>query len=301
MTPRLCAAAALAALAPVALRAAGESPAAAPEAPPANPYSVSVEESEGFQPYRRILDRMPFGALPPGFDPEAQQDAAAAAKMTAEEKALADQAEELIKKTRICALNVNPEGKQYAGITVREEKGASRSYYLEEGQERDGWTLISVDVAARTAKVKKDGVEALLSMDSPGQATGVSQSAGQPVPRGGTAFRSPGAGRAFPAGAADGARPGGRRSFAADLRARRAEERMAREAREAENKARAEEMARRERELNQERERTRADFEALREDLSRLREEREAAERARREREEREAAAAAGDGANGGG
>ena len=99
------------------------------------------------------------------------------AKLAAENKRIeseksAAEAEELIKKTRIICLNVTPEGKQYAGITVREEKGASRSYYLEEGQERDGWTLISMDVAARTAKVKKDGVEALLSMDSPGQATG---------------------------------------------------------------------------------------------------------------------------------
>ncbi len=262
--------------------------AAAPEAP-ADPYSISVEDNTGFQKYRRILDRMPFGALPADFDPDATPGAAAAAaQQSAEEKAQAEQVNEILKKTRICALNVNPDGKSFAGITIREEKGATKSYYLSEGQEQDGWILESVDVAARTAKVKKDGLEATLSMDNPGQMaegqTGARPGAAQHRSFGG--FR-----RNMQSGGGDVSQPqegrGRRRSFAADLRARRAEEARSREAREAEERRKSEEIARRESELRRESEQRRADFEELRNSLNRLRE--EAAERERREREEEEA------------
>ena len=234
-------------------------------APVRKPHEISVEDDAGFQRYRMILDRLPFGSLPAGFDPNAPT-AAEAAQQEADAKKQAAQIEELMKKAKMSAFNTNPDGKVFIGISVQQDK-ISRTYYLAEGETQDGWEFVSADRAACSAKVRKDGIEAVFSLGG-GAAPEVAASSGTPdggasASRHGAAAQSASSReREFRKGPRQD--DGQRRSYAADLRARRAAERSrARELAEAEQR-RADDIAKREQELSREQEKMRSDFEKLR-------------------------------------
>ena len=254
-----------------------------------SPYKADIDE-RGFRPYREILDRMPLGALPPGFNPDALEEDAKAAAMSQEDAKLAEEAQEILGKSRLCALNVNADGKAFAGISLTDGK-ETQSIYLSEGQEQYGVSILEIDPSNGTVKIAKDGVEAVLSMDGQTKAAPAAQAANAEPESAPPGMADGNFGRRrhhrtrFERSGENGRAGRTRRSFAADLRARRAEEAMAREAREEENRRRSEEVARREREVKEARDEQRAEFEAIRESLISLRAEREAAEQERRERE----------------
>ena len=124
-----------------------------------------------FERYRSIIDRYPFGVPPPNFDPTA---AASAGASTAEARAAAKTERELTMEenklkasVRLCAFNLTPERRVMVGFIDNSRK-PPQSYYMTVGDTRDGWTVKSADVDARTATVEKDGVEVDLEFAKPG-------------------------------------------------------------------------------------------------------------------------------------
>lgn len=262
--------------------AADAAPAGVPVAPPS--FAVA-EGDEGFSRYRPILDRMPFGSLPEGFDPNAPTGADAE-RIAEEEKRQADQIAELMKHARLSAFNVR-DGKAFIGLSVQQDK-ASRAVYLEEGEERDGWKFVSADIPQCKAVVSKGGVEAEFSLGggAPSPVAAGAVAAGQTAAADGEAEGEDGPVNPRALRAGRGRRngrfgPDGRpESHSARLRARRAEEARARAER-AESERRAEEERRsKERQLDdglRRMEELKAGLEAAieREEEDRLRRERE--------------------------
>ena len=119
--------------------------------------------SEGYTPppfdhYQSILDRMPFGALPPDFN--ATPVDAAAAKT--EEQVKADQ-QKLAKQVNMSAVNVTPDGGTAIGFTDLSEKPPI-NYYLLVGAEAGGWKVVSADYDDEQATIEKDGISITLKL-----------------------------------------------------------------------------------------------------------------------------------------
>ena len=140
----------------VALKAAGEG-AVSPDVP-----------ADGFAPYQTILDRMPFGPVPPGFDPEAPPRGVAGAQGAAGEAGTleAQQAEEetrLAAAVRVSVLNVTPSGAVAVGFTDSSAQPPVH-YYLKVGETREAWHVKAADPAEQTVVLVKDGIEAELKV-----------------------------------------------------------------------------------------------------------------------------------------
>ena len=111
-----------------------------------------------FGHYQPILDRMPFGALPPNFN--ATQADAAELKSEAQEKA---EQQKLAKQVNMSAVNVTPDGRTAIGFTDLSQKPPV-NYYLLVGSEADGWKVLSADYDAETATIEKEGVAVTLQL-----------------------------------------------------------------------------------------------------------------------------------------
>ena len=111
-----------------------------------------------FGHYQPILDRMPFGALPPNFN--AAQADAAELKNEAQEKA---EQQKLAKQVNMSAVNVTPDGSTAIGFTDLSQKPPV-NYYLLVGSEADGWKVLSADYDAETATIEKEGVAITLQL-----------------------------------------------------------------------------------------------------------------------------------------
>ena len=119
--------------------------------------------SEGYTPppfdhYQSILDRMPFGALPPDFN--ATPVDAATAKT--EEQMKADQ-QKLAKQVNMSAVNITPDGGTAIGFTDLSEKPPI-NYYLLVGAEAGGWKVVSADYDDEQATIEKDGISITLKL-----------------------------------------------------------------------------------------------------------------------------------------
>ncbi len=267
------------------------------------PVEAGVSADPGFQPYKTILDRHPFGPEPVNFNPDAPGSSSggggAAAMDPATAEALQQQEEQkIIAAVRISALNVTPSGKIAVGFTDNSKQPAG-TYYLKVGESRDGWTVKSADAREMTVTLEKDGVEATLALGegSSGGKGGKPGSGkiGQIQSQLGRQSRAgllrptppavaPGAAQAGPS------QPGGT-SFIANLRARRraqmeadrqaeAERKAAAQVKAEQERAAAEAAAERERQAAAEREQQR---EALLQIQEELRRQREAKEQQRKE------------------
>ena len=259
----------------------------------------------GFERYRTIIDRKPFGPEPANFDPDAPgsrggaSGGGGAVDPAAQEAMKAQEEQKIIASVRVSALNVTPSGKIAVGFTDA-SKQPSGTYYLKVGETRDGWTVKAADARAMKVTLEKDGVEATLGLGE-GSADG-GKDGGKVKTVAGAAVRPP-VGRlaragllrpvALSASAPSGASaaPGG---SIASLRARRAQKEAEAEARrkaaaeqdqaEREKAAAEREKAAAERELQQ--------LQQIQEELRRNREERqqrEAAQAAEAEAEQQEA------------
>ncbi len=262
----------------------------------------AVEEAEAvdtaadarFARYQTILERLPFGPLPPNFDPDAPATrggagggaAGGALDPAAAEALRSKEEQQIIASVRVSALNVTPSGKIAVGFTDSSRQPAG-NYYLRVGESRDGWTVKDADAHEMKVTLEKDGIEATLALgEGSGDGKGGAKR-GAPPPN----ARSHSAASA-PAHLLGGARPpvapGGNAITA--LRAKRKQqdaeeqqrkaiaaanaeaERQEKAKREAEAAARE---AEREAERAAEREQQREQLKAIQEELRRSREERE--------------------------
>lgn len=264
----------------------------------------------GFTRYQSIVDRMPFGREPEGFDPEAPPGTVPAgagrgggADGVMDEQARSAEEQKLMASVRVSAINVTPSGKVAVGFTDSSVQPAV-NYYLKVGESRDGWLVKRADAAgdALKATLEKDGIEVELAL-------GQGSSNGNDKKKGLGGRRLLGAAANAPARRVLGAAahrpatleappPG---SAMARLKARRAErETQERQQREAAAEAQAKkeadaaaERARKEAEAAAAAEERKAQREALEKIQEELRAARE--ERVRREKEEAEDAAASSD------
>ena len=259
----------------------------------------------GFERYRTIIDRKPFGPEPANFDPDTPGSRGGAAggggavDPAAQEAMKAQEEQKIIASVRVSALNVTPSGKIAVGFTDA-SKQPSGTYYLKVGETRDGWTVKAADARAMKVTLEKDGVEATLGLGE-GSADG-GKDGGKVKTVAGAAVRPP-VGRlaragllrpvALSASAPSGASaaPGG---SIASLRARRAQKEAEAEARRkaaAEQAQAAAEQAQAEREkAAAEREKAAAEREQQLQQLQQIQEE---LRRNREERQRREAEQAA--------
>ena len=122
--------------------------------------------SDGFAPYQTILDRMPFGPVPPNFDPEAPPGNAAAAAAAAAGNAaveLTESEQQIVSSVRVSILNVTPSGEIAVGFTDSAAQPAE-NYYLKVGEKRGVWEVKEADPAEQTVVLVKNGIEATLKV-----------------------------------------------------------------------------------------------------------------------------------------
>jgi hypothetical protein len=123
---------------------------------------VAAATTEGYttapyEHYQLILDRMPFGPLPPNFgEAPAEAPAVTDAQMQAEQQKLA-------KQINMSCINVTPGGQTAIGFTDLNEK-PPKSYYLLIGDAGGGWTVVNADYDEEWAQIEKDGVTITLQL-----------------------------------------------------------------------------------------------------------------------------------------
>ena len=125
---------------------------------------------DGFKPYQTIPERMPFGRPSASFDPNnpstplaSEDDDVVETDDPADEAELEKIAENIRATVRVCALNVLPDGQTVVGFTDGTYTPA-RSRLLAQGQSADGWTVLEIDVAARSVVLERDGVAVNLTL-----------------------------------------------------------------------------------------------------------------------------------------
>jgi len=122
--------------------------------------------------YQSILDRMPFGQPPPGFDPNLPPGtkgngtggADGAGEMTAEQRT--EEEQRLASSVRISMINVTPSGKTMVGFTDSTAQPLAH-YYLAVGEKAaDGskWEVADADPAESKATLAKDGLSVTLAL-----------------------------------------------------------------------------------------------------------------------------------------
>lgn len=116
---------------------------------------AAVYEPAPFSRYQPIIDRMPFGALPASFNPNADAEADAAAQKTAEQEKAEQQ--QVAKQLSFSALNITPRGTIAVGFTDR-SVNPPQSHYLEVGTSAQGWTVVNADYDENWAQFTKDDV-----------------------------------------------------------------------------------------------------------------------------------------------
>ncbi len=265
------------------------------------PVAAEKPADPGFEKYKTIMDRMPFGPEPVNFNPDAPGTAGAggaaggAVDPAAEEAMKSQEEQKILASVRVSALNVTPSGKIAVGFTDSSKQPAG-TYYLKVGESRDGWTVKSADAREMKVTLEKDGVEATLALGEgsgggkDGKAGAAPGSPAQARNRLGNLNR---AGLLRPAASAAAAppAPGGGGSAFANLRARRAQKEAERRA-EAERQAAAAAQAKVDQErAAADRERAAAEREQQREALLQIQEELRRQREAKEQQRNEEAAA----------
>ena len=279
---------------PFALLAEDDEKAAAkePQAADASAADAPAESADavtdpGFERFKTILDRMPFGRPPPGFNPDAPSGPVEGRRGGADDPETEAEIEaseveqQILSSVRVSMLNRTPEGKVFVGFTDSSVQPA-RNYLLELGEKREQceWLVVAVDPDNRQVTLSKGGVEATLNVGGGGASSGDKKAkegedgekaAGRP---------GPARGRALPLPTV----AGGKLSGLEIARARR-EARLAKQQAEEEQQRQAAEQLKKDREqAAQEREQAAQERKAQMDQLLQIRDE------IRRQREEKEAA-----------
>ena len=146
-----------------------------------SPDDVAAKEEAApdpdFERFKTILDRMPFGRPPAGFDPDrpggASESPRGSEGATTEAEVEASEIEQQIRSSvRVSVLNVTPAGKVVVGFTDSSVQPA-KNYLLEVGEKREQceWQVVDADPASRQVKLSKGGVEATLMLGGGGGPT----------------------------------------------------------------------------------------------------------------------------------
>ena len=151
-----------------------------PEDSPADEVEVTpAAQAEGFERYKSILDRMPFGIPPPGFNPDApnglpknnsrEENAEDAETETAEAEA-SEIEQQILSSITVSMLNRSPDGRIFVGFTDKSVQ-PPRNYLLTVGEQREGceWMVMDADPDNGQVTISKDGVEATLKMGGGGE------------------------------------------------------------------------------------------------------------------------------------
>ena len=130
-----------------------------------NDATPKVDAEEGLGPYATILERMPFGPLPPNFNPDAPPGTAApgAAGSGEDEAEVSMDEQQIISSVRVSILNVTPSGVVAVGFTDSAAQPPAH-YYMKVGEKRDVWEVKEADPAEQTVVLVKNGVEATLKV-----------------------------------------------------------------------------------------------------------------------------------------
>lgn len=111
-----------------------------------------------FSDYQPILDRMPFGALPPGFG-----QAAAEPVLLQTDAQLQAEQQKLAKQVNMSAVTITPNGATAIGFTDLSAKPPV-SFYLLVGDSAGGWTVLNADYDEEWAQIEKEGVTITLQL-----------------------------------------------------------------------------------------------------------------------------------------
>lgn len=125
---------------------------------------------DGFKPYQKIPERMPFGRPSAEFDssnpatPLPSEEGDAVESEDPVDQAEREKIAEYIRATvRVCALNVPPGGEPVVGFTDGAYTPA-RNHLLGQGQSADGWTVLEIDVSTFSVVLERDGVAVSLTL-----------------------------------------------------------------------------------------------------------------------------------------
>ena len=276
--------------------------------PDENAEAAEAVADPGFERFKTVLDRMPFGRPPPGFNPDApggsgdgRQDPAAAAEAAAVAEA-SEAEQKIVSSVRVSMLNRTADGRVFVGFTDSSSQPA-RNYMLELGEKREQceWQVVSADPDNRQVTVSKGGVEVALKVGGGGAASGDKDGKPKDSKDGGNGDK-PGMPLRMPPGLAQGRPPmmppgmhaaagGGEGKLSGlEIARMRRKERLEREMADKEQQRQAAEQAKKERE--QEKREREVAAEERKEQLAQLMQIQEELRRQREEKAQREAAAA---------
>ncbi len=123
-----------------------------------------ADAGAGLGQYETILKRMPFGPLPPNFNPDAPPGTAAGSAAAENEEAqLTEDEQQIVSSVRVSILNVTPSGAIAVGFTDSAAQPPA-NYYMKVGEKRDVWEVKEADPAEQTVVLVKNGVEATLKV-----------------------------------------------------------------------------------------------------------------------------------------
>ena len=216
-----------------------------------------AEVDPGFERYKTILDRFPFGQPPPGFNPDApdgtgEGSRGGAAGEEATEAEVSEMEQQILSSVAVSMLNRSPDGSVFVGFTDKSVQ-PPRNYLLRVGEKREGceWMIVDANPEERSVKLSKGGVEATFRLggsgaseeEKSGDGENKAKNAGRP--KLGPLRRLPRMGKHDPAEDAEGA---GKLSGLDIARARHQQRREQQQAEEEQQRLAAE-QARKEREL----------------------------------------------------
>ena len=290
---------------PFILLAEDEGTAKAESSPDENAEAAEAVTDPGFERFKTVLDRMPFGQPPPGFNPDApagagdsRHDSADAAEAAAAAEA-SEVEQQIISSVRVSMLNRTADGRVFVGFTDSSVQPA-KNYMLELGEKREKceWQVVGADPDNREVTLSKGGVEATLKIGGGGGAAadkdGKAKDGGNVDRPGGRPGMFRGRAQSAPPGA-DAEGEGERKLTGLEIARARREQRLAKERDDAEQKRQAAEQAEKDRrQAAQEREQERIEREQAAEErkaqLASLMQIQEELRRQREEKAQREAA-----------
>lgn len=112
---------------------------------------------EPFSRYQPILDRMPFGPMPSGLNPDGTVGDGSGEQVQTPVEVQVEQ-QQLARQVKMSCVNISPDGETMIGFTDLSGK-PQKNYYLAVGESSDGWSIEDADYDQEWAKLKKDGVE----------------------------------------------------------------------------------------------------------------------------------------------
>lgn len=121
-------------------------------------------EKHPIERYQTIIDRMPFGQPPPGFDPSRNPDEVSRSELENAAQELTQEQEAIQKAVQFSVINVEADGIVRVGFSDKSDPKSPRHFYMAVGEERGGWLVREADPAAKTMTVVKDGVEVELGL-----------------------------------------------------------------------------------------------------------------------------------------